>query len=238
MNDTRGPEMFARYACAPNQLGYCGPADPAALHDTDRIRAAAPQFSGAWPYLRVLSRLTGIADPLDHRLVESYWLGGGLGAELDPREFTAALLAAIGPGTQWSHLTGDLADEAAANHSFHVFGVYPWSRLLGSGDQPLHVLDSCRISWATVLSCDGTDSEVACRRLTHAGGVLALTDPVRLRVAAGPVTVTPGDLVAVHWGRICDHLTPDRQRTLEHSTLRQLAVTNRRLAADRADQYR
>ena len=41
--------------------------------------------------------MTGITDPLDYRLVESYWLGGGVGADLDPGEFFDALLAIIGP---------------------------------------------------------------------------------------------------------------------------------------------
>ena len=68
----RGAEMFARYAYAPNALGYCGPPLGATLRDgsVDEVRRAATRFSGAWPYLRVLSRLTGIADPLDYRLVE------------------------------------------------------------------------------------------------------------------------------------------------------------------------
>jgi hypothetical protein len=61
-----------------------------------RVRRAATGFSGTWPYLRVRSELTGIADPLDYRLVESYWLGGGLGAGLDPQAFFDALLAIIG----------------------------------------------------------------------------------------------------------------------------------------------
>ena len=82
---SRGAEMFARYAYAPNALGYCGPPLGATLRDgsVDDVRRAATQFSGAWPYLRVLAKMTGISDPLDYRLVESYWLGGGIGAELD-----------------------------------------------------------------------------------------------------------------------------------------------------------
>ena len=160
--------MFARYAYAPNALGYCGPPLGATLRDgsVDEVRRAATKFSGAWPYLRVLSTLTGIADPLDYRLVESYWLGGGVGADLDPNEFFDALLAIIGPqaGRYWSHLTPDLACEAAGNHCFHVFGVYPWTRFLGRGmdEQPLSVLDNCRITWGTVISRAGDDVEVMC----------------------------------------------------------------------------
>ena len=79
---SRGAEMFARYAHAPNALGYCGPPLGATLRDgsVEDVRRAATQFSGAWPYLQVLAKMTGISDPLDYRLVESYWLGGGVGS--------------------------------------------------------------------------------------------------------------------------------------------------------------
>ncbi len=38
-----GAEMFARYAYAPNRLGYCGPPDAAALRDgsDEQVRAVA-----------------------------------------------------------------------------------------------------------------------------------------------------------------------------------------------------
>ena len=70
---TNGTEIFARYAYAPNRLGFCGPPEAVALRggsDAD-VRAVARQFSGAWPYLWAMSRLTGISDPLDYRLVEN-----------------------------------------------------------------------------------------------------------------------------------------------------------------------
>ena len=60
MGNTAGQRLFARYAYAPNHLGYCGPADAAALFElaatgrtqTD-VAGIAAQFSGAWPYLVV-----------------------------------------------------------------------------------------------------------------------------------------------------------------------------------------
>lgn len=238
----RGPEMFARFAYAPNRLGYCGPTDHDALRGSeDRIRAAARQFTGAWPYLRVLSRMTGIEDPLDHRLVESYWLGGGLGAALDPAEFYAELLAVLGPraGHYWTHLSAELAGEAAANHSFHVFGVYPWSRLLGKvpPEEPLRILDCCRITPATVIARHGDRIEVSHRRLVWDAQGLNLSEPVTAvrevsvdGYSAVP-DVAPGDEVALHWDRLCGRLTPSLRRDLEDSTARQLRVTNPRLPA-------
>lgn len=235
--------MFARYAYAPNHLGYCGPPDSdALLRGTYRqIEAMARRFSGAWPYLQVLSRMTGITDPLDHRLVESYWLGGGVGGQLDGPAFARELLDVIGPqaGHYWSHLTEDLAEEAAADHSFHVFGVYPWSRLLaaGAGTHPLSVLDSCRISWGTVVSVDGDHEgvvDVERRRLRWDGSALTLSDPVVDAVHIGPeadgARLSEGDRVAVHWDRICDRLTQAQVDELSQSTRRQLTVTSLRLA--------
>ncbi|MGO4613511.1 DUF6390 family protein [Nocardia sp. 2YAB30] len=235
--------MFARYAYAPNRLGYCGPPDAVALRDgtDEQVRAVARRFTGAWPYLRVMAGMTGISDPLDRRLVESYWLGGGVGAELDPAEFTAELLALLGPvaGGYWTHLTPDLANEAVANHCFHVFGVYPWSRLLDRGNgHPLHVLDSCRITWGTVV--DRTDTEIAlrCRRLSWDGRLALSAEtvrpmPIRVDGYAAVPDIAVGEQVAVHWGRLCGRLDDAQVRALAAGTVRQLEVTNRRLAARR-----
>ncbi|WP_293021622.1 DUF6390 family protein [Mycolicibacterium sp.] len=242
--ESQGAEMFARYAFAPNALGYCGPPDASLRSGSvDEVRVAARKFSGAWPYLQVLSRMTGIADPLDHRLVESYWLGGGVAAGIDAGEFAAELLAVIGPraGHYWSHLTADLAHEAAGNHCFHVLGVYPWSRLLGRGmdEHPLHVLDSCRISWATVVSRRGGDVEVQIQKLVWDGHALGLSEPAvrRLDVWEDGYSAVPdvavNDQVSVHWGRMCGRLNDIQARALRDSTIRQLSATNARLAQDR-----
>ncbi|MFC4945114.1 DUF6390 family protein [Pseudonocardia sp. GCM10023141] len=230
---TRGVEMFARYAHAPNALGFCGPASGLGTGDGE-VRAAAKRFSGAWPYLQVLARLTGTADPLDERLVEAYWLGRELG--IARTAFGAELLAVIGPqaGHYWTHLTPELLATGSPDHGFHVFGVYPWSRLLGSGmdEQALRVLDSCRIRWGLVISCDGAGIEVSTRHLTWDGTVLGLGDPAIERIADPRAGVEVGERVALHWDRFCDLLTDDQVATLEASTLRELESTNRRMARE------
>ena len=100
--------------------------------------------------------------------MRAYWTGGPLLDEIDRHEFGTRLLEYIGAqaGHYWRHVTPELLPEATATHGFHVFGVYPWSRLLGAASpQPLAVLDNCRIRWGQVLAVETEHVVVRSRRL-------------------------------------------------------------------------
>ena len=80
--DQAGAHMFVRYAYPPNSLGYCGPDSfreyaVAGVADQGLVQLARA-FSGAWPYLELISAGCGIPDPLDHRVVEAYWVDNEL----------------------------------------------------------------------------------------------------------------------------------------------------------------
>lgn len=245
-----GAWLFARYAYAPNELGYCGPAEARTLfrlgatgHTDADVTGLAKRFSGAWPYLAILAELAGIDDPLDERVVRAYWLGGGLMREVDRRAFGERLIATIGAqaGHYWAHLTPKLLCEATPTHGFHVMGVYPWSRLLdpGPAEHPLHVIDNCRIRWGRVIARDGSHVIVRTRRLTWDGGALRLAAAARERVRVeidGQSFVhdaKPGDWLALHWDWACDRLTPADVAALRYWTGWQVRATNARLAAER-----
>ena len=238
MSVPRGHRLFAQYAHAPNALGYCGPQGAAALRavasgagaEVD-VPSLARRFSGAWPYQQVLAELAGIDDPLDERVVRAYWTGNELTDSVGNVRFGTALLERIRPqaGHYWDHLSEDLLAEAAPTHAFHVFGVYPWSRLLGTGlPEPLNVLDSCRIGWAEVIAMEGEHLLVRMRHLSYDGGVLALGPAVEERIwhriegATFIDSVGPGDHVAVHWRFACDRLTEEEVATLDRWTRWQL----------------
>ena len=247
-----GQRLFARYAYAPNHLGYCGPADAAALFELgcDDVspgdpRALAPiaaRFTGVWPYLTVLAELAGIGDPLDERVVRAYWTGGPLLDTVDRTAFGTRLLeriGATGAGRYWTHLTKELLPEAAPTHAFHVFGVYPWSRLLTAGqpEHPLHVLDSCRIRWAQIVSAAGDHAVVRTSSLTWDSSRLGLGPECEqtVRLTEGGRSFVPhprpGEWVALHWDWVSDRLTDTEAGYLRRWTDWQLAATNTRLAA-------
>lgn len=220
-----GPALFVRYAFAPNRLGYCGPADAGALLEYGALgradngfRALAQQFEGAWPQLRLIAAATGTADPLDREVVEAYWIGNRL---LDR--------------------AGD-AGGGLPHHSFAVFCLYPWADLLDderSTAQALRVLDQCRIRWGQVIADTGEQVVVESRPLEWDGLRLLLGPPrqeTAIRGFDGVDLIEPlaqGDWVSLHWGWVCDRLTPAQLVALRHYSGHHLRLVNERLGQRR-----
>lgn len=235
-----GPLLFARYAFPPNERGLCGPDDHAALRDyatagvTDPgLVRLAKGFAGAWPYLQLIAAASEIADPLDGRVVEAYWVGNRLldnvrmpdyGAFLDER-----FRGRAGPG--WDHIAQAIPAGAAPHHSFHVFLVYPWTGLLreGRAEPSLRILDGCRISWGRVTAADpGTGLVTVMRRAVRWDGRgLCYGPPVPYQAATGFVTgLRPGDWVTMHWGCVCDRINERQLLALRRFTARHLRLAN------------
>jgi hypothetical protein len=257
-----GETLFARYAFPPNDLGHCGPpgsevllaggssgmdsfeVDAVGVDGADEgradegraaLRARAPRFDGAWPYLRLLAAAAGLDDPLDAGVVSAYWLGGALLDRVDPETFTATVGRTFGgqPGVRERLAGTPEVASAGASHAFHVFVVYPWVGLLGAGaDVPRSVLDSCRIRWGTVAEVDGETAGVRSRPLVWDGRALSLgAERVETcRWARGTHAfvraLRPGDQVSLHWDWVCDRLDDAQVVELADRTERQLVSTN------------
>jgi hypothetical protein len=217
-------------------------ADQVVPADEGLVRLAR-SFEGAWPYLVLIAGMAGIADPLDRRVVEAYWVGGQLlevvgtrpmGDSMDDRFRRRA-------GRRFETLAGGVMAGGVPHHSFHVFGVYPWVGFLGDGsrsDQALQVLDRCRIRWGKVVAVSG-DQVVVRSPLLWDGHRLALgdaRDESACRAVAGPGLVhalRPGQWVSLHWDWVCDRLARRQLAALRRYSERHLNITNRRLATSR-----
>jgi hypothetical protein len=239
-----GALLFAQFAYPPNALGYCGSDAHRELLERADARAAdgglrnlAMEFEGAWPYLQLIAHAHGIADPLDGRVVEAYWIGnafldgvriGALGDSLEARFRGSA-------GRDWDRLAEVVEASPRPHHNFHVFCVYPWVGLLrtGAADSALHVLDRCRVRWGRVVEVMSETAVVRSRLLTWDGRELGLGAPGEevVSVAAQGYhldrEIGRGDLVALHWDWACSRLTDRRGQALRRETARQLAFVNR-----------
>jgi hypothetical protein len=226
----RGALLFARYAYPPNELGYCGPPDATALLRTDAtagIERQARQFEGAWSYLEFLAETAGVPDPLDVRVVEAYWIGNDLLAQVDSAALVDRLLDRFRGqlGGTWRQA----AHRALPHHSFQVFDVYPWAAMLRASGNPtaLSVLDQCRIRTGTVLRVDGESATVESRPLRWEGRAM-VTGPLReeaVRWGTGGRSLidglAPGDRVALHWDWVCDVITEEQSARIETLEARQ-----------------
>ncbi len=231
-----GAELFARYAYPPNELGYCGPDDASVLLDrgSERdIARHARQFEGAWPYLEIIAAAAQIADPMDHRVVEAYWIGNELLDHVEVRDMYASLRERYSTrlSPKLMALVANKAPEGArAHHSFHVFDVWRTAEHL-DGDVLL-TLDNCRISWGTVQAVEGADVIVERRPIVMHEGKLVLGEArservTRLIEGKGFVaTVVPGDMVSIHWGWVCEVLTPRQQANLARFTDHHVRLAN------------
>jgi Family of unknown function (DUF6390) len=231
-----GHALFARYALAPNELGYCGPADVAVLlrgGNPAEVAAHAREFDGTWPYLAAIAQAAGVTDPLDADVVNTYWVGGPLLGRIDPASLLNTLRGAF--AGQVTGLLADLTDPAGvlAHHSFHVFVVYPWVRFLGrDAATALRVMQDCRIRWGMVESVDGEAAMILSRPLVFDGDVIALGDAVAERVqwSANGVSLVsaprPGDTVSAHWHRMCGTLTDAETAALATATQTTLDLVN------------
>jgi hypothetical protein len=242
--DRVGARMFVRYAYPPNALGYCGPdgfRDYAEAGVVDQGLVKQVQaFSGAWPYLELISSGCGIKDPLDRRVVEAYWVGselldrvalGQLGDSMAER-FRKQV------GNKFQFLAEGVLAGGVPHHSFHVFGVYPWVGLLGNDRMTRHaltVLDRCRVRWGKVIAVHGDQATVESRPLGWDGRLLTLGEPAAetarlpLNEAASATGIAPGDWVALHWDWVCDKLTDRQLRALRGYSQRHLDMVNHRV---------
>ena len=239
---TAGPVLFARYAYPPNRLGLCGPDDaPGLLHGASegvdrQLRELARGFEGAYPYLRLIADENGLADPLDARVVDAYWLGSSLTAAVRPRAMHRDLVdrfrgrMAI---SDWRWLEAALAGGSRPVHAFHVLEIFPRIGLMRGGrpDPIVETMDACRIRWGRVLEVIGDRLVVKARLLELLDGRLKL-GPARAEEAAGwlgGTALVPGDWVSLHWSWVCDRLSSSQVARLAAWTDLALASANRSL---------
>lgn len=237
-----GTLLFIHYAFMPNRLRYCGGDDNTALFqhavagETDAgVPPLLRKFTGAYPYLALIARANGIADPFDRRVVEAYWVGNALLERVEVRQLHDALLARYGKqltGRARDLVLGKAPAGARPHHSFHVFDVHSRAGELG---RSLDTMDNCRVSWGRVTAIEGPVFVVERQPLQLVGGTLALgpARPARItrqladRGFADRAAV--GDWLSIHWGWACDVLDAGQVRALERYTRHHLALANQTL---------
>jgi hypothetical protein len=235
-----GMLRFVRYGFMPNRLQYCGGDDNTTIFQyglagvsDGGLTPLLRKFTGALPYLQLIARANGIADPFDARVVEAYWIGNELLETVEVRQLYDHLAARFG-----KQLTGRTREwvfskapaGARPHHSFHVFDVH--SRVGELGGDAVRTMDSCRVSWAKVVRVEGGELVVEREPLAMRAGKLVF-DPPRVERALRQIdgrgfvdAAQPGDWVTTHWGWSCEVIGERQRRVLERYTRHHLTIAN------------
>ncbi len=241
-----GTALFVRYVFMPNRLEFCGPSDSAALFEhalatrpEPKIRPLLQAFTGAYPYLQLIARSNGIADPFDARVVEAYWVGNELLEGVEARRLYDSLkerfAGRMSPKTL-ELVIGKAPLGARPHHSFHVMDAH--SRLssrTGEIGVGLQAIEECRIGWGRVKRIEKAYLIVEHQPLVLENGRLALGPPKERKIlrqvqnAGFTESVRVGERVSFHWGWACDILGERQADFLERYTRHHIQLTNRTL---------
>lgn len=233
----------SRYAFGPNRLHYCGPDKSSEIkgYITEEtsdggLTQLLTQFETMYPYLVHIATANKIRDPFDARVIEAYWIGNSLLDKVAKQDFylhlrdTLSLKNKLGT-KNFSIVETKIDQGALPHHSFHVLDI--WKRTGHvERDHTLESMDACRISWGVVESVSGPFITVSSEPLLYVGGKLVLGARVsrkltRLLEAEYDIEqLKVGNIVSIHWGVICEILTPRQMASLRKYTLRHIALAN------------
>lgn len=232
----------SRYAFGPNRLHYCGPDRNSQLFanikeevvDPDLTRILS-QFETMYPYLVHIAHANRIKNPLDDRVVEAYWIGNALLDRVDKQLFYEHLVDGLGLkkklGKSFAIVEDKIGLGAVPHHSFHVLDIW---RRTGNLDcaHTLESMDDCRISWGIVEDIAGPFISVSRVPLLYENKKLLFGLAVPMRYARRLESdyeieqLKLGDIVSIHWGIICERITPKQASALKKYTLRHIALAN------------
>lgn len=241
---TEGNLLFAKYAYSPNKLGYCGPAKSGAILDycvanqSDQgLIKLLKSFEGAYPYLMLIALGNKIEDPFDKRVVEAYWIGNGLLANISDLDFYESLKARFSKKIKKNSMKWILTKPIAGakpHHSFHVLDIYTKTGSIRSGVKTnvLDTINNCLIMWGKVKRVKSQKSKVKSLIIEYnpiviKNGKLMFEEVTNKEVFSPFVEPKVGEWVSFHWGNVCDILTESQLANLKKWTRYHLDIANK-----------
>ena len=211
------------------------------------------EFETMYPYLRLIAEANKIFDPFNYKVVEAYWIGNELLENVSMQNFYRYLVDEQKLKKKFKlnlveKVIGKIPAGAKPHHSFHVFNIpkrtghYPAAHTLKT-------MDECRIGWGKVknskfqnpkskqiskskIQAVAKNLEIEYQPLVIEDNKLKLGEPINKEVWSEindkAFTEKPkaGDWVSLHWSWVCDFLTEQQVKNLQHWTQYNLALAN------------
>jgi len=238
-----GVLQCSRYAFGPNRLHFCGPNANREIWDyvndgyTDfGLQKLLKGFETLYPYLERIARSNSITDPFDTRVVEAYWLGNNLLANVDKQEQYQFFLDDLHlkdklPLQRFRLLENRITGGMLPNHNYHVINV-PKKMGHQEMDATIEFMDSCRISWGKVTKVTGPNITLDYTPLLSKDNKLFLGSPIekkivrRLEADYDIEMLTAGQYVTLHWDIPCEVVSKQTVALLKTYTLKSISIAN------------
>jgi hypothetical protein len=164
-----------------------------------------------------------LSDAFSDRVVDAYWLGNELLDKVSLKGFYNHVYKKI-PAKEMKWFELKLPQGAKANHNFHVFNFW---RRTGHKAIPhtVETMDNCRVS-SGVITAGG---KVKTDQIIYKNGKLAIKSKVIRPVKNIGTDYQIGDLVTIHWGWLCERITPQQAKNLNYYTRLALNLANQTL---------
>lgn len=226
--------LASLFSYSPNHKGYCGRDSAVDVFtrcilkgECEKVPRELKHFIVLCPYLKTIATLTR-SSPFDYKVIEAYWMGNELIADLPLSGYEILLQEFTKQGvSSWliESLQKKKPKRFIPNHLFQVLHVGVGQ---ASGSVPFNIksVNSCMIRWGKVLmvKADGTVT-ASLKQLTQSGvGYKLKTVKITLSADSSPFFKPKvGDTIAVHWGHIVKRLTREEETNLTYWTGRTLA---------------
>jgi hydrogenase maturation factor len=239
-HDLSGALTCAKYAFAPNYYHYCGPDTKGEFSDYLKAEISdgglvehLVKFETLYPYLVAIAEANGLADPLASKVVEAYWLGNSLLEKVKESELFTTLIEKQNlkkrlPKKELASLLPKINMRARIHHSFHVFNVFTRTGH-HTVQHTVNTMDQCLISWGKISEKSKCKLILDSQQLIYQQGKLKFKPHSREVIVPLDklfTSVKVGDWVSVHWGFVCDKISPTQVKQLEKYTLHHLSLAN------------
>lgn len=240
--DRQGLILASRYAFAPNSLHYCGPERQIDMlgyvqsaEADGGLAGLLNRFETLYPYLVLIASANHIKDPFDRRVVEAYWLGNTLLRRVKTTAFANHLTDTLElkkkvPKGKFTPMM-DAIVSGVPQHNFHVMNIF-FRTGHHAVPHTISTMDNCRISWGRVAGMikDKKNENryiVETQPLIYANNKLILGVTETKVVTSIAVVLKTGDWVSIHWGYVCDILSPRQLILLKKYTALAIATAVR-----------
>lgn len=206
---------FIKYAYPPNKLRYCGPSNDRAIFnyfshkEVDQgLIELLSKFDGAYPNLLYIAQANGISNPFSKKVVEAYWIGNELLANVSISNYYQYLRDRY--RGQWDNHALDMVFGesrgygAKPHHGFHVLSLFAKKK---KNRKIMDHVNNCLILPGTVIETKSDAIKVKYNPIVFKDKMIIGGEKIRNVRTTGLDKYFIGDKVSFHWDWICDKIT-------------------------------